>query len=323
MKHMKKEGGLGFRDIEKFTDALLSKQAWRILQNPNSLVARILRGWYFSLSYILRASRGTQPSFGWQSILHGKDLLKTGLRFTVGSGDLIQTWIDPWLSTHPPRAPRPLTRHQATVFLVKDLILPNKVGWNERPIRSPGRCSSHQHKDYLGWHYTENGIYTVKYWLATHIPDNDLLHIPPHGDPQIKSEIWKSHTVPKLKHFLWRMLSRALPTGEELEKRHISFDGFCRRCVSVMETTEHLFFNCPHVTQIWRSSNLPIPRLTNSLVTVEEKLKAMFNFHKHRGIYDSLAHLPFWILWKIWKSRNYLVFQRKTRNWQCELREAR
>lgn len=147
MKHMKKEGGLGFRDIEKFTDALLSKQAWRILQNPNSLVARIVRGRYFSLSYILRASRGTQPSFGWQSILHGKDLLKTGLRFTVGSGDLIQTWIDPWLSTHPPRAPRPLTRHQAT-FLVKDLILPNKVGWNERPIRSPGRCSSHpKHKN--------------------------------------------------------------------------------------------------------------------------------------------------------------------------------
>lgn len=64
------------------------------------------------------------------------------------------------------------------------------------------------------------------YWLATHIPDNDLLHIPPHGDPQIKSEIWKSHTAPKLKHFLWRMLSRALPTGEELEKRHISSDGF-------------------------------------------------------------------------------------------------
>ncbi|GER28512.1 endosomal targeting BRO1-like domain-containing protein [Striga asiatica] len=45
---LKGEGGLGFKDLRTFTEALLMKQLWRVLIKPNLLMSRVIKGRYFS-----------------------------------------------------------------------------------------------------------------------------------------------------------------------------------------------------------------------------------------------------------------------------------
>lgn len=80
----KYRGGLGFRDIENFNLALLARQVWRIIVEPNSLSARILKAIYYPNSDILDAPVGGNPSQVWRSLCEGRDILKQGLIRRIG-----------------------------------------------------------------------------------------------------------------------------------------------------------------------------------------------------------------------------------------------
>jgi hypothetical protein len=89
----KQLGGLGFQDLEACNLALLSKQGWRLVQYPNSLVACILKEKYFPASDFLNAQLGNRPSFVWRSIFQARAVLEAGLVWKVGNGENIRIWV--------------------------------------------------------------------------------------------------------------------------------------------------------------------------------------------------------------------------------------
>ena len=124
-------GGIGFRDLRSFNLALLSKQGWRILQNPNSLVARVLKQKYFSKVGLLEAEVGTGPSFAWRGIHAGIRLLKEGLIWRVGNGKQINIWSDKWLPFSHPYKIQSIRDGDCWCEKVCDLIDPQVQQWKE------------------------------------------------------------------------------------------------------------------------------------------------------------------------------------------------
>ena len=90
----KLNGGMGFRNLQAFNLAMLAKQGWRLILNPNSLVAQIYKARYYPHSDIFRAKLGSSLSYAWRSILNGLKVGKRGTRWRVGNGNWIHIWED-------------------------------------------------------------------------------------------------------------------------------------------------------------------------------------------------------------------------------------
>lgn len=85
---------MGFRDYEAFNDALLTKQFRGMMNSPSAFWVQVLKGIYFPNTTCMEAIKGASPSWLWNSLLVGRDLLEKGLKWNVeaekasGSGEI-------------------------------------------------------------------------------------------------------------------------------------------------------------------------------------------------------------------------------------------
>ena len=71
-------GGLGFKELKKFNNAMLAKQVWRLADNQSSLFHSFFKEKFFPNGSIFYAKEGN-GSFAWKSILNGRDVVRKRL----------------------------------------------------------------------------------------------------------------------------------------------------------------------------------------------------------------------------------------------------
>ncbi|KAA3466908.1 reverse transcriptase [Gossypium australe] len=161
----KEECGMGFRSMAQFNIALLAKQGWRLLNSPDSLVARLFKAKYFSDSDFRNSSLGNSSSYVWCSIWATKDTLEKGLIWKVGTSTNILIFEDSWI----PNYVNLINCNDK----VAELINNNERDWNreligntfleakaELILRIP--LAMEPHEDLLAWNGEPPGEFLVR-----------------------------------------------------------------------------------------------------------------------------------------------------------------
>jgi hypothetical protein len=229
----KSEGGLGFRDLHGFNIAMLARQGWRMLTNPESLCARVLKARYFPNTSVLDATPTAGISYSWRSILKGIALLKEGIIWRIGDGSSVNIWSDAWLARE--GMPQPVTpRGQCILTKVNELIEPHSGQWDEELIRDTfweidarvilATPIRDDFEDFPAWHFDSKGLFSVKSAYRVYVRRRDANIASSSLSTEGKSfwtKIWEIPCIPKVKQFLWRLAHNSLPIMANIERRGI------------------------------------------------------------------------------------------------------
>uniref|UniRef100_A0A2N9GZI9 Reverse transcriptase domain-containing protein n=1 Tax=Fagus sylvatica TaxID=28930 RepID=A0A2N9GZI9_FAGSY len=227
----KQKGGIGFRELGFFNEALLAKQVWRLMHNRNSLFYKVFKAKYFPQCSILDAQLNARSSYAWKSIMGARDVIRKGSIWRIGDGKNIKIWGDRWLP-------------------------PTSCPFEAETILGIPLCTT-RIEDMLIWGGTRTGIYAVRsgYHLLL---DEKQRETPGVSDAAAQTQVWKSIwslPVPtKVRHFLWRACHDSLPTKKNLHHRHVLNDPHCPNCTNSVESTLHALVQCKNLQRIWQAT---------------------------------------------------------------------
>jgi hypothetical protein len=312
-------GGMGFRDLATFNQAMLGKQGWRLMTDPNSLCARVLKGRYFPNGDFWRAQCPRSSSYTWRSIMHGKKLLDRGILWRVGDGKQINILRDRWIPEVVPGT-MPTSPSIGDNQTVNTLMRANEGQWNEAAIRkyfsddiaerilsiplSTEGCS-----DFPSWPHSKTGVYTVRsaYNLArtcTFWSERSCSGKGSSSNHENMEKAWKKlwaiQCPNKMKVTLWRMAHNCLPTGSQLQMRSIPTRYDCYFC-NREEQVEHCFLQCQYVKEIWKqlTNEFGICLNLKSFINVRQWLLDWIS--KASDFHSIILAVA---IWHIWENRN-------------------
>lgn len=114
-------------------------------------------------------------------------------------------------------------------------------------------------------------------------------------------KVWKLDVIPKIQHFMWRVLHGILPSCINLVGRFVDVSPFCKRCGDELETTEHALRDCGWVRQFWENEALFRP------TTMDGSMEEWVGEVMQQSTREQVAMFAT-SLWYLWFWRNQLQF---------------
>ncbi|XP_026377772.1 uncharacterized protein LOC113272081 [Papaver somniferum] len=167
----KELGGMAFRYLEKLNLALLTKLAWRLLNEKNALYTQIMENKYFKKNNILHQKiEAKNGSCIWNRITNGLAIIQQHYFMEVNNGKKTKIWLDGFqVILNPPIPMNDLHRFYQDV---KELLLPNLNSWNVDLLKKLFDQTSSQQiqgifmdlikEDVMIWSPCRDGKFTVK-----------------------------------------------------------------------------------------------------------------------------------------------------------------
>lgn len=305
----KDKGGLSIQNLSLQNDALLIKQLSKFYNKANIPWVQLIWNRY----YTNRVPHATRElgSFWWKDVLRLNVLFRGIAKCEIGDGSTVCFWDDLWMDgilAH--KFPR------LASFVKKDGISVLEVMQAEdldTLFMLPLSAQAYEEFELLqgqlqGMNYDENGIdkwtpiwgnkYSSRRFYS-YIFDAIEAH------PVFK-KIWKSKCTPRIKFFAWLILVDRLNTKDMLQRRHLNIQSTatCVMCnAGVLETIDHLFFDCPFAQDCWASIGIT---WDNSLQLLDRISQAQTTHS-----IPSFTEAALIAAWELWKLRNDKVFQRK------------
>ena len=320
MTKPKRDGGIGFRDMHLFNQALLARQGWRLLQNPDSLCARVLKSKYYPNGELVDTVFASDASPAWRGIEFGLELLKKGLIWRVGNGRKIQIVRDQWI----PRSSGLKTAsyiRRSRLRWVNQLILPDSREWNTDLIRQifhsfdadeicKIRIPAREVEDCIAWHYEKTGVFTVKsaYKLADMLERNGTegpsSSTSEPGDRTVWDVIWKAKIPERIKIFGWRVATQSLATKHNTHRRTIVPEDICDNCGTEPEDEFHAVISCTRSKALRNGmrSAWDLPKEQDFSKTGKNWLQCLLI-----PLPDHVRNRTLMILWKAWQLRNNVI----------------
>ena len=309
----KSDGGMRFKDLQLFNRALLAKQLWRLLQNPNSLVYRFLKSKYFPHTNVLEATIRGNASYLWRSVCDTVGFLRSGLRWCVGVGSHINIWQDSWLSVPPSFKVITTAPILPGIASVESLIDAESMTWkkslieqifllqdSELILKIP--LSLRRPPDKLIWSGSK-GQYTVKSGYQLLLSQQRSHEAPAssslNGGCNFWNTIWAVRVAPKVRLFIWRACRDILPTQTKLFDRNISHSFTCLWCGEESETCDHVLWRCEFVQRVWRECAASIPVDFEVDMTFRD-----FIDRCTRELQSPSLEIVFTTAWDVWNARN-------------------